>query len=141
MLAAGPRPLAAADAMEDLANVVEAKGEREEAIDMYQSAHEIYGRIGATRDAARVRGELRRLGIIRPQPADRARRGWGSLSPAELAVAQVVAEGMTSKAAADRLYLSVNTVNTHLRHAFAKLGVRSRVELTRMVLAHQPPTA
>ena len=140
-LAAGPRPLAAADAMEDLANVVEAKGEREEAIDMYQSAHEIYGRVGATRDAARVRGELRRLGIIRPQPADRARRGWGSLSPAELAVAQVVAEGMTSKAAADRLYLSVNTVNTHLRHAFAKLGVRSRVELTRMVLAHQPPTA
>ena len=48
---------------------------------------------------------------------------------------------MTSKATADRLYLSVNTVNTHLRHAFAKLGVRSRVELTRMVLAHQPPTA
>ena len=51
MLATGPRPLAAADVMEDLANVVEVKGEREEAIDMYQSAHEIYGRIGATRDA------------------------------------------------------------------------------------------
>jgi hypothetical protein len=49
--------------------------------------------------------------------------------------------GMTSKATAERLYLSVNTVNTHLRHAFAKLGVRSRVELTRIALAHQPPTA
>jgi DNA-binding NarL/FixJ family response regulator len=54
---------------------------------------------------------------------------------------QVVAEGMTGKAAAEHLYLSVNTVNTHLRHAFAKLGVRSRIELTRIVLAHQPPTA
>jgi DNA-binding CsgD family transcriptional regulator len=37
---------------------------------------------------------------------------------------------------AARLYLSVNTVNTHLRHAFAKLGIRSRVELTRVVMQH-----
>jgi DNA-binding CsgD family transcriptional regulator len=116
--------------MEDLASLLEASGERAEAIGMHQSAYEIFGRVGAKRDAARVRGELRRLGIIRPQPADQVQRGWGSLSPAELAVVQVVAEGMTSKAAAEHLYLSVNTVNTHLRHAFAKLGVRSRVELT-----------
>ena len=139
VLAAGPRPLAAADAMEDLASLLEARGDRAEAIEMHQSAYEIYSRTGATGDAARVRGELRRLGIIRPQPADQVRRGWGSLSPAELAVVQVVAEGMTSKGAAERLYLSVNTVNTHLRHAFIKLGVRSRVELTRIVLVHQPP--
>jgi len=52
-----------------------------------------------------------------------------------------VAEGVTSQVAAERLYLSVNTVNTHLRHAFAKLGVRSRVGLTRIVLAHQPTTS
>ena len=127
--------------MEDLASLLEASGERAEAIGMHQSAYEIFGRVGAKRDAARVRGELRRLGIIRPQPADQVQRGWGSLSPAELAVVQVVAEGMTGKAAAEHLYLSVNTVNTHLRHAFAKLGVRSRIELTRIVLAHQPPTA
>jgi DNA-binding CsgD family transcriptional regulator/tetratricopeptide (TPR) repeat protein len=135
------RPLAAADAMEDLASVLEARREGAEAIDTHQSAYETYSRIGATGDAARVREKLRRLGIIRPQPADQVRRGWGSLSPAELAVVQVVAEGMTSKAAAEHLYLSVNTVNTHLRHAFTKLGVRSRVELTRIVLAHQPPIA
>jgi DNA-binding CsgD family transcriptional regulator len=141
MLVAGPRPLAAAGAMEDLASLLEATRQRAEAIDMHQSAYGIYSRTGATRDAARVRRELRRLGVIRPQPAGQARHGWGSLSPAELAVAQVVAEGMTSKAAAEHLYLSVNTVNTHLRHAFTKLGVRSRVELTRIVLAHQPPVA
>jgi DNA-binding CsgD family transcriptional regulator len=140
-LAVGPRPLAAADAMKDLASLLEASGERAEAIGMHQSAYEIFGRVGAKRDAALVRGELRRLGIIRPQPAYQVQRGWGSLSPAELAVVQVVAEGMTSRAAAEHLYLSVNTVNTHLRHAFAKLGVRSRVELTRIVLAHQLPTA
>jgi len=141
LLAAGPRPLAAADAMEDLASLLEASGKRAEATGMHQSAYEIYSRTGATRDAARVRGELRRLGVTRPQPADQVQHGWGSLSPAELAVVQVVTEGMTSKAAAERLYLSVNTINTHLRHAFAKLGVRSRVELTRIVLVHQPPIA
>ena len=141
VLAACPRPLAVADAMEDLASLLEANGERSEAIGMHQSACEIYGRVSAMRDAARVRAELRRLGVIRPQPAGQVQHGWDSLSPAELAVAQVVAEGMTSKAVAEHLYLSVNTVNTHLRHIFTKLGVSSRVELTRIVLAHQPPTA
>jgi hypothetical protein len=75
VLAAGPRPLAAADAMEDLASLLETNGERTAAIGMHQSAYEIYGRVGARRDAARVRGELRRLGIIRPQPADQVQRG------------------------------------------------------------------
>jgi DNA-binding CsgD family transcriptional regulator len=140
-LVTGPRPLAAADAMQDLASVLEATGQRAEAIDTHLSAYEIYIRSGATRDAARVREELRGLGVTRPPPAGQARRGWASLSPAELAVVQVVAEGMTSKVAAEHLFLSVNTVNTHLRHAFTKLGVRSRVELTRIVLAHQPPAA
>ena len=136
-LADCPRPLAAASAMEDLATLLETPENRAEAIDVRQSAYQIYTRTGATRDAARVRDQLRRLGVLRPPAAaDQVKSGWESLSPAELAVVQVVAEGATSKAAAERLYLSVNTVNTHLRHAFAKLGVRSRVELTRIVIAH-----
>jgi DNA-binding CsgD family transcriptional regulator len=65
--------------------------------------------------------------------------GHLSLSRAELAVARVIAEGVTSQAAAERLYLSLNTVNTHLRHVFAKLGVRSRVEMARVVLSHDLP--
>ena len=50
----------------------------------------------------------------------------------------VVAEGLTSREAAAQLYLSPDTVNTHLRHAFAKLGIRSRVELARLVLSRPP---
>jgi DNA-binding CsgD family transcriptional regulator len=141
LLAGGPRPLAAAAAMEDLAGLLEAKDERLEMIDLYQSAYDIYGRSGATGDLARVRARLRQLGIVRRQPTDKPPQGWGSLSPAELAVVQVIAEGVTSQAAAERLYLSVNTVNTHLRHVFAKLGVRSRAELTRVVLSHGPSMA
>jgi DNA-binding CsgD family transcriptional regulator/tetratricopeptide (TPR) repeat protein len=140
-LAASPRPLAAAAAMEDLAALLETTGDRPAVIDLRQSAYQIYDRTGAARDADRVRGELLRLGVLHPPTVEKARHGWESLSPAELAVVQVVAEGVTSQVAAERLYLSVNTVNTHLRHAFAKLGVRSRVGLTRIVLAHQPTTS
>jgi DNA-binding CsgD family transcriptional regulator len=137
LLAGGPRPLAAAAAMEDLAGLVEPTGERSEPVELYQSAYNIYGRCGATRDLGRARTELRRLGVVHRPPSGNAPQGWASLSPAELAVVEVIAEGVTSQAAAERLYLSVNTVNTHLRHVFAKLGVRSRAELTRVVLSRR----
>lgn len=49
---------------------------------------------------------------------------------------RLVAQGLTNRATAAALFLSPHTVDTHLRHAFAKLGVSSRVELTRYVLEH-----
>jgi DNA-binding CsgD family transcriptional regulator len=48
-------------------------------------------------------------------------------------VASLVAEGLTNGAVARRLYISPHTVNTHLRHVFAKLGVANRVALAGMV--------
>jgi DNA-binding CsgD family transcriptional regulator len=42
-----------------------------------------------------------------------------------------VTEGASDREVAQRLYISVHTVNSHLRHVFAKLGIRSRVELAR----------
>jgi DNA-binding CsgD family transcriptional regulator len=51
-------------------------------------------------------------------------------------VVKLVAAGHSSRSAAENLYVSTNTVNTHLRHIFTKLGLRSRVELTRAVLDH-----
>jgi len=142
LLSPGPRPLATAAAMEDLADALEHQGEGEEAIGVRQAANDIYSRVGATQDAARVQAGLHRLGVHHHKRAPQVRDGWESLSPAELSVVRVVAEGVTSQAAAERLYLSANTVNTHLRHAFAKLGVRSRTELTRVVLDRdRPPTS
>jgi DNA-binding CsgD family transcriptional regulator len=52
-------------------------------------------------------------------------------------VVSLVAGGMTNRQVAGQLYVSHHTVSTHLRHAYAKLGVNSRVELTRIALARE----
>lgn len=62
------------------------------------------------------------------------RAGWARLTRAELGVAAVIAEGATNREAAARLYLSPHTIDFHLRQIFRKLGVTSRVELTRLLL-------
>jgi DNA-binding CsgD family transcriptional regulator len=73
---------------------------------------------------------LRALGV-RPAPRGPRHRpagGWQSLTGTEPA-ASPVAEGLTNGAVARRLPISPHTVNTHLRHVFAGLGVPDRVAL------------
>jgi DNA-binding CsgD family transcriptional regulator len=50
-------------------------------------------------------------------------------------VARLVAQGLKNREVAERLFLSPHTVSMHLRHAFTKLDITSRVELTRFVYA------
>jgi DNA-binding CsgD family transcriptional regulator len=59
----------------------------------------------------------------------RPSRGWESLTPAELSVVRLVAEGRTNPDIASRLFMSPRTVSTHLSHVFGKLGLSSRTEL------------
>jgi DNA-binding CsgD family transcriptional regulator len=66
--------------------------------------------------------------------ADRPRFGWTSLTATELSVAELVAEGLTNREAAAKLFLSPHTVGFHLRQVFRKLEISSRVELTRLVV-------
>jgi DNA-binding CsgD family transcriptional regulator len=58
------------------------------------------------------------------------------LTHSERKVARLVGAGYTNKQAGEELGVSVNTVGTHLRTAFKKLGVRSRVQLTNYVHEH-----
>jgi predicted ATPase/class 3 adenylate cyclase/DNA-binding CsgD family transcriptional regulator len=55
--------------------------------------------------------------------------GWASLTPAECDVVKLVAEGLTNKDVAGRLFVSPRTVQSHLAHVFAKLGVTTRTQL------------
>jgi DNA-binding CsgD family transcriptional regulator len=67
----------------------------------------------------------------------RAPDGWESLTDTERSVAQFVAEGLTNREAAERLFLSRHTIDFHLRSIFRKVGASSRVQLTRMVVQTQ----
>ena len=66
-----------------------------------------------------------------PRPS-RRRSGWESLRESELGIAQHVAAGMTNREIGARLFVSRHTVDFHLRQIFRKLGINSRVELTRL---------
>jgi DNA-binding CsgD family transcriptional regulator len=66
----------------------------------------------------------------------RPRFGWESLSEKELVVADLAARGRTNREIADALVVSPHTVDSHLRHIYGKLGISSRIALTRQVLAH-----
>lgn len=81
---------------------------------------------GAATWAERARSELRATGERARRRVDDTR---DKLTPQELQVAGLVAEGLTNREIAARLFLSPKTIETHIRHAFQKLGVRSRTEL------------
>jgi DNA-binding CsgD family transcriptional regulator len=87
--------------------------------------------IGAAPWAARARAELELAGERLPKPTG----ALPSLTPQELQVALKVSEGATNREAASALFVTVKTIEAHLRSIYRKLGVRSRAELTRLVLS------
>src|SRR3984957_10496579 len=62
--------------------------------------------------------------------------GWGSLTPTELDVVRLVSEGLANNDVAARLFVSPRTVQTHLTHVYAKLGLTSRVQLAQEAARH-----
>jgi DNA-binding CsgD family transcriptional regulator len=122
---------------EDTACAEHRAGNRAAAVELLRTALELYQSGGASRDVTRVSGRLRRLGARNSQArAVPASSPWNTLTESELRVVRLVAQGLTNRETAARLFLSPHTVDSHLRHSFTKLGVNSRVELTRQVLAH-----
>jgi DNA-binding CsgD family transcriptional regulator/DNA-binding Lrp family transcriptional regulator len=141
-----PQSLARAAAWEDLGLAHQRQGTPESGIDALTQALVLFARAGATQDAARLRSRLRALGIRRRVATEEKRAtGWAAMTKSELAVAELVASGLTNREVAERLYISPHTVNTHLRQVFAKLEVNSRVDLTRLATErereHAPGTA
>ncbi|MFE2755466.1 LuxR C-terminal-related transcriptional regulator [Actinosynnema sp. NPDC059335] len=115
--------------------------------ELLRDAVKIFQRYDADRWVARTRAELRAAGeAVAPAQAERsadragrraARRAdadpTSALTPQQAQIARLVAEGATNREVAARLFLSHRTVEHHLRNIFARLEVRSRVELTRML--------
>jgi DNA-binding NarL/FixJ family response regulator len=127
-----PRPLIRAEVLEDAGRLLPPAC-RDTAVGHLDEALQLYAAAGAGRDAARVRGLLRARGarrLARP-PADSP---WPELTESEQAVVALVAEGATNRQVGERLFISPYTVNSHLRHIFSKLDIRSRVELARLAV-------
>ncbi|MYS31317.1 LuxR family transcriptional regulator, partial [Streptomyces sp. SID7804] len=74
-------------------------------------------------------------------PADSGGGELSRLTPQQLRIARRVAEGATNREVALSLSVSTRTVDYHLRNVFAILGVRSRVELVRLVEQAEKTTA
>ena len=133
---ASPRRLDTLGCTEELATALATSGRSDDAVPLLREAVDGFDRIGATRDAARVHARLRALGGSRGRGrrSARAATGWESLTPTELDVVALVADGLTNRQVGERLFISRYTVETHLKHVFAKLGLASRVELAAEVI-------
>ena len=100
--------------------------ERSAAREPLERGMELAHRCGAAALAERAHTELRATGA---RPRRLVRTGADALTPSERRVAELAADGRTNRAIAAELFVTVATVETHLRHAFQKLGVHARTEL------------
>jgi len=94
---------------------------KKEAREALSGALEIFEGLGAALWADRTRAELARIGGRAPSSL--------ALTPTEERVAALVATGSTNREVADALFVSVHTVEAHLKRIYRKLGIRSRTEL------------
>jgi DNA-binding CsgD family transcriptional regulator len=122
-LESGGAPLELARVTTELGSELRRGGERSAARDILRRAHALAAECGATRLANRARDELSRSGarLIR-EPAS----GVEALTPSEVRVAELAAEGLTNREVAQALFVSEKTVETHLGRVYRKLDIKSR---------------
>jgi DNA-binding CsgD family transcriptional regulator len=141
LLRASSRPLLYAAAAEDAGAELAHIDRSDEALDQLNAAFDTYLQHEALADARRVGRALRGLGVQRrivSQP--RAKTGWDSLTDSELKVINLIAQGTTNQSVAQRLHVTPHTVKAHLHNAFAKLGINSRAELSKLMHGTGHPT-
>ncbi|WP_281939008.1 LuxR C-terminal-related transcriptional regulator [Micromonospora sp. AKA38] len=117
--------------LEELAVALARAGDRAGAGRALRETVRHYASVGSVWEIARADRRLGRYRVRRRTPADQPTSGWAALTPAEFRVVRLVARGMSNRDIADELYLSQNTVQTHLARIRAKLGVRSRLDIAR----------
>ena len=138
----GRRVLERGLALENAAVLLAGRDQVSEARDTLAAAMEEYATLAAHWDMTRAEARMRPFGIRLGQRAQRGPRGrpasgWEALTPAELRVASLVAEGLSNPAIAAELFLSRQTVQTHMSHILAKLGAQSRLQVAREADRHR----
>jgi DNA-binding NarL/FixJ family response regulator len=100
-----------------------------------RAARDTFDALGASAWGDRARQELRATGEASRQ---RAPAAVDQLTPQELEIARLAADGMTNREIGQQLYVSHRTVGSHLSRVYPKLGIRSRVELGRALATPGP---
>jgi DNA-binding NarL/FixJ family response regulator len=125
-LRGSPAVLELAHSLTELGAALRRAGRRAAASEPLAEALELAVRCGAGALAARAREELKATGA-RPRRAWRT--GVEALTPSELRIVRLAAEGSTNREIAHELYVTLKTVEGHLSRAYAKLGIEGRAEL------------
>ncbi|NJC68139.1 helix-turn-helix domain-containing protein [Planosporangium thailandense] len=123
---------------EDVAVLLAQRGERAAAKSALAPAMEVYARLGAQWDLRRAAARVRAFGVRwgARGPRRRPASGWAALSPTEVTIARLVAQGRSNPDIAAELLLSPRTVQSHVSNILGKLKAQSRVEIARAVLIH-----
>ncbi|MEV5539889.1 LuxR C-terminal-related transcriptional regulator [Saccharopolyspora shandongensis] len=138
----GGRPLLAGQAWEAAAHVAAAADAKADASAALEKAVSAFQELDARWDLRRVEEWARSLGLRRQRrSANRPTTGWDSLTPTEVRVALLVAEGLSNPDIASRLAVSRRTIQSHISSVLAKLDCRSRVELAVIASRHRPQQA
>lgn len=125
-----PLALACASCCEDAAAALATIDRNDDAIALLDKALAIHVTAGAAADVERVEASRGRLGAqVRRVRTPRPTFGWDSLTPTELVVSELVAQGLTNPEIGSRLHVSRRTVESHLAHIFRKLDFVSRTQL------------
>lgn len=126
VLAGSPGPLERAAALAELGAALRRANHRVDAREPLAEALDVATRAGAERLAARAREELLATGA---RPRRVVRSGVDALTPSELRVARLAAEGRTNREIAQSLFVTQKTVEMHLSAAFRKLDLSARSQL------------
>jgi len=126
VLTNSPAKLEQAKARTDLGAALRRANRRSDAREQLRRAVELATICGATPLAARANTELRATGA---RPRRIALSGVESLTPSELRIAQMAAEGPTNREIAQALFVTPKTVEIHLSSVYRKLGINSRSQL------------
>jgi DNA-binding NarL/FixJ family response regulator len=125
-----PAPLELAHSLTELGAALRRANQRAAAREPLAEALELAAGCGARPLAARARQELTAAGA---RPRRVWRTGVDALTPSELRIVRLAADGRTNREIAQELYVTLKTVEGHLSRAYTKLGIEGRTELPRVL--------
>ena len=131
-------PLELARALSDYGAALRRAGRRVQARTQLERALDLAYHCGGRRIANHARDELIAAGA---KPRRDAITGRDALTPAELRVARMAAQGMTNREIAQALFITSRTASVHLSRAYRKLAIRSRAQLAHALSGPRPEPA